>query len=818
MSVAQQTPYNVAAGNAASTVFPFTWQALQAADIGVYIDGSPKTLNVDYTVTGTGALNGGNVTFVTPPAAGTRVTLTRQMIKYRPTDYQQVGDFQTAVVNPDIDRAILITQELAAADSRSIRVAPYEQASNMLLPPIATRKNSFLYCDVNGDLAVAVALASGTLSQSSIGGFLTPQTDAEIAVGVVPVKTWYQEGEIRRYGAFLDGIIDDTVAVQNWAKVAGMLSWPVAKNAKISGEITISSNTSITAAMGATITQSAADLSTFRSTTTSNVNIRGLHFKQTTQGAAAYVAHVVFDGVSYGSVNQCEFEGHQWRGVYLRAARHCTVRGNHFHDANPQVSLTFTAGVASGASSATLSAPWAKPSGGYTVAFTETAGGAIEGRQVTFVNGLTTANWAGGGGNLAANCNAGFTVQCATEASDIGLDSSPVASASFNIIDGNFCYGSTLQIGISIEDPYAGVLSTRNIVSNNRITVHLGYGILSYQPDAGDSYNQFIGNFIENISGLFALNQSSGAGIYLTGSGIGGSVVANNTIRNCCINTANASLAPAAIGIAGNPATTGGAPLTITGNTITDMSQYHGILITGLLNGAEVRGNSIRMPSTNVNGHAVTITNSDGIGCSNTIYVATGTAAIRGYLIQALGGVNCTNISIAGGSVRGGHFAQIETVGTGGGLVVGLSVTGVTLDQGDASCVCLQLGSATDVTVSGNFMRAATNFVINQSSCLNVTYTGNRFKGSTTVIQLVGTNTGTFVDESNTGIAATSINNAGTGAVVHWFGSGAPATGTWALGDEQTERPALVGAGIYKRICTTAGTGGGAVFRTISDV
>lgn len=216
MSVSAQVPYNIAVGNGASTVYPYTWQALLAGDIAVYIDGSLKTLNVDYTVTGLGVQTGGNVTFTVPPANGTRVRIIRQMVKQRLTDYQQQGDFLTPVVNPDFDRSLLIAQELDASISRAIRVPIYEQGSNMLLAPVATRKNTFQYYDNNGDLAYAVALASGTLSKSTIGQFLYDQSPGEIAAAVVPTSYGYPEGDVRRYGA-------TTVAADNSAAINAAL-------------------------------------------------------------------------------------------------------------------------------------------------------------------------------------------------------------------------------------------------------------------------------------------------------------------------------------------------------------------------------------------------------------------------------------------------------------------------------------------------------------------------------------------------------------------------------------------------------------------
>src|SRR5258707_727292 len=139
MSVTAQTPYNVFTGNGASTVFPYQFLLLTAGDLAVYVDGALKTNVADYSVSNVGTVGGGNVTFVTPPANGLAVSLVRAMRRERLTDYQQLGDFLTAVVNPDFDRAILLEQDASVNLNRSIRVPPYEVSAAMQLPAATVR-------------------------------------------------------------------------------------------------------------------------------------------------------------------------------------------------------------------------------------------------------------------------------------------------------------------------------------------------------------------------------------------------------------------------------------------------------------------------------------------------------------------------------------------------------------------------------------------------------------------------------------------------------------------------------------------------------
>jgi hypothetical protein len=163
----------------------------------------------------------------------------------------------------------------------------------------------------------------------------------------------------------------------------------------------------------------------------------------------------------------------------------------------------------------------------------------------------------------------------------------------------NQCFGGG-HSGIMVQDPYAGLLPKECIVAGNRIGQHTAYGVAVYLPGtsgAGDTYNQIVNNYVENIQGSYSTNRSSGSGIYVVGDWAGGTQVIGNNIVNCCVQTLDRALAPGGIGINGIPSTV--AKPVVANNTITSMTQGDGIIITSSAGGAVVANNVIRIPSTN---------------------------------------------------------------------------------------------------------------------------------------------------------------------------------------------------------------------------
>ena len=204
---------------AAQTDFDYPFPIFADADLVVDVDGVTQALTTDYTVTGAGDDTGGTITFLAAMAGSEVVTIYRDLAIERLTDFQQNGRFSSASFNDELDKIIMIQQQLDSADGRALRVPMNDATSNadMELPVAASRADKFLYFNAQGEPEMAVAVTAGTvLSQSTIGAALYPISAAETTAGLVSgdLSLSYVYGDTRRYGAVGDGVTDDGVAIQ----------------------------------------------------------------------------------------------------------------------------------------------------------------------------------------------------------------------------------------------------------------------------------------------------------------------------------------------------------------------------------------------------------------------------------------------------------------------------------------------------------------------------------------------------------------------------------------------------------------------------
>lgn len=188
-----------------------------------------------------------------------------------------------------------------------------------------------------GELSVPVTVQWNGAAWQIIGGSIPPdyaRTAAETAAGVTPSSYIYKPGDVRRYGAILNGVADDTAALGRWASVPGLHTFPVNANARITDVVPMVSNSNYEFARGSRIQQNTADRSIFTASGLTNVHIKGGTIQCVTGGNAANVSGVFLLNSNDCSVRECEFIGMQWAAVNLDGCLRCDVSNNYCH--NPQ--------------------------------------------------------------------------------------------------------------------------------------------------------------------------------------------------------------------------------------------------------------------------------------------------------------------------------------------------------------------------------------------------------------------------------------------------------------------------------------------------
>jgi len=160
-SVVEQTPFKEYTANGATTVFAYDFQVLQAADMVVYANGVVVPSS-EYVLSGIGVQAGGSVTFTVAPANLVVILLNREISLSRTTEYQTLGDFKAAVVNPDFNRLWMALQGFDAVQGGAVR-APYpEQMTG--LPTAAARADRTLGFDSLGQPTVLTPVSGSAAS------------------------------------------------------------------------------------------------------------------------------------------------------------------------------------------------------------------------------------------------------------------------------------------------------------------------------------------------------------------------------------------------------------------------------------------------------------------------------------------------------------------------------------------------------------------------------------------------------------------------------------------------------------------------------
>lgn len=133
------------------------------------------------------------------------------------------------------------------------------------------------------------------------------------------------------YGVVGDGSTDDTTTLQAaiTAGAGGAVYLPEGTYL-ISDDVVVSSNTTLIGEGNTIIKCATADKSFLSAANATNIVISNIQFQQTTTGTVAYVAGVALDTCTRVTVENCNFVGMQWAGVWLKDSSYCTVNNNRF--------------------------------------------------------------------------------------------------------------------------------------------------------------------------------------------------------------------------------------------------------------------------------------------------------------------------------------------------------------------------------------------------------------------------------------------------------------------------------------------------------
>lgn len=160
------TRRKVYSGSAGVGPYAFTFPILVQTDIVVYKNATLLTLTTDYSVTINGTNGTGSVTLVVAATGADTITIIGSRAIQRTTDFVTAGDLAASSLNEQLDANIIMTQQLAEENKRTLKAPPYDPEAtvdggtlNMTLPAKADRAGKVLAFDTDGNpSAGAVAL------------------------------------------------------------------------------------------------------------------------------------------------------------------------------------------------------------------------------------------------------------------------------------------------------------------------------------------------------------------------------------------------------------------------------------------------------------------------------------------------------------------------------------------------------------------------------------------------------------------------------------------------------------------------------------
>jgi len=145
-SITAVTRRKVYSGSAGTGPYAFTFPVISQTDIAVYKNSTKLTLTTDYTVSISSTNGTGSVTLVSAATGSDKITIIGSRTIQRTTDFVTAGDLNASALNEQLDSQIIMLQQLAEENKRTLKAPPYDLESvedggtlNMVMPPSAQR-------------------------------------------------------------------------------------------------------------------------------------------------------------------------------------------------------------------------------------------------------------------------------------------------------------------------------------------------------------------------------------------------------------------------------------------------------------------------------------------------------------------------------------------------------------------------------------------------------------------------------------------------------------------------------------------------------
>jgi len=273
MTVSAQSPVITYTANGSATDFAYPFLVILPTDLKVYFNNIEVTTG--FVVSGTGVEAGGTVAFTSPPANGTLIKLLRSLSLDRTTDYVEGGALRAAVLDADIDRVVMMLQDVRADSASLVEFAALldetrENIDNIEANAAAAAasaeaalvsENNAAASEAGAAEASAIAAEGRVPRTSNTGSAVMPvgttdQRDAIPVSGYTRFNTTLQSLEVYNDAALAwvpagqgaTGAVGNPVFYENDKVITGDYTVPSNKNAMSAGPIEIALGVEVTLA------------------------------------------------------------------------------------------------------------------------------------------------------------------------------------------------------------------------------------------------------------------------------------------------------------------------------------------------------------------------------------------------------------------------------------------------------------------------------------------------------------------------------------------------------------------------------------------